>query len=80
MPDHDDTKAPGMMRIDDDDVEGHGGTMRIADEDDVEGHGMTLRIDDDVEGHNFKTARIDADEDDVEGHFGQLRSPTSRGE
>ena len=69
MPDHDDTKAPGMMRIDDDDVEGHGGTMRIADEDDVEGHLMTMRID-----------SAPDDEDDVEGHFGQLRSPTSRGE
>ena len=25
-------------------------------------------------------ARIDEDEDDVEGHYGQLKSPSSRGE
>ena len=69
MPDQDDTKAPGTMQIDEDDVEGHGGTMRIADEDDVAGHMMTMRID-----------SAPDDEDDVEGHFGQLKSPTSRGE
>ena len=67
MADHDDTKAPGMMaRIDDDDVEGHM---------------MQSRVDagDDVEGHVVRT-RVDAEDDDVEGHFGQLKSPSSRGE
>ncbi len=72
MPEHDDTKAPGMMsRIDDDDVEGHGGHVkspRATEDDDVEGHG----------GH-AKSPRATED-DDVEGHFGQLKSPSSRGE
>ncbi len=72
MPEHDDTKAPGMMsRIDDDDVEGHGGpgsARKATDDDDVEGHGGP------------GSARKTTDDDDVEGHFGQLKSPSSRGE
>ncbi len=72
MAEHEDSKAPAML-------------PRIAD-DDVEGHMMQTRVDgapdgDDVEGHSRNARpRIDDDEEDVEGHFGQLRSPTSRGE
>ena len=43
---------------------------------------MRTRVDDagdDVEGHVVRT-RVDAEDDDVEGHFGQLKSPSSRGE
>ncbi len=83
MADHDDTKAPGMMaRIDDDDVEGHMMQSRVDADEDVEGHVMRTRVDDagdDVEGHVVRT-RVDAEDDDVEGHFGQLKSPSSRGE
>ncbi len=95
MAEHDESKTSAMRpRIDDDDVEGHsmrtrvdGGPddfqMRADAGDDVEGHSVKVRVDggeDDVEGH-AQVRRIDADEDDdVEGHFGQLKSPTSRGE
>ena len=94
MPEQDESKTSAMpRRVDDDDVEGHsmktrvdGGPddflMRADAGDDVEGHSMKTRVDGgegDVEGHSMKT-RVDADDDDVEGHFGQLKSPTSRGE
>jgi hypothetical protein len=73
MAEQDETRAPGMMSRatgDEDDVEGHGGgkaNRAAADEADVEGH-RKRRIAD------------DGSDDDVEGHYGQLKSPSSRGE
>ena len=53
-------------------------------EDDVEGHrSMGPRADagpDEFGTTRVSSRRIDEDEDDVEGHYGQLRSPSSRGE
>ena len=59
MPEHDDTKAPGMMsRIDDEDVEGHST------------HSARKATDDeDVEGHSTHSARKATDDEDVEGHM-----------
>jgi len=62
------TEPDGAMqpRIDDDDVEGHGGKSRAAD-DDTEGHGGKSRAaDDDTEGHGGKSRAAD---DDTEGHM-----------
>jgi hypothetical protein len=54
------------------------------DEDDVEGHrSMASQADggpDDVGRMRAAQTRTDGDDDDVEGHFGNLRSPSSRGE
>lgn len=55
------------------------------DEADVEGHrSMSQRVDGGPDTFGrlraARAARIDADDEDVEGHFGQLRSPSSRGE
>jgi hypothetical protein len=47
-----------------------------ADDDDVEGHSFTRAAE--PEGV-AKAPRAD-DDDDVEGHYGQLKSPSSRGE
>lgn len=53
-------------------------------EDDVEGHrSMSPRADagpDEFGLTRVSSRRIDEDEDDVEGHYGQLGSPSSRGE
>jgi hypothetical protein len=53
-------------------------------EDDVEGHrSMSPRVDagpDEFGLTRVSSRRIDEDEDDVEGHYGQLGSPSSRGE
>jgi hypothetical protein len=53
-------------------------------EDDVEGHrSMAPRADggpDEFNQMRISSRRVDEDEDDVEGHYGQLKSPSSRGE
>lgn len=69
MTDHDETEKPTAVPDADDDVEGH--------------RGMASRADggpDEFGRLRASRARIDGDDEDVEGHFGQLRSPSSRGE
>jgi hypothetical protein len=59
-----------QRRIDDDDVEGHGGRVpKATEDDDVEGHGTRnpRATDDDVEGHGGRVPK--ATDDDVEGHM-----------
>lgn len=96
MSHHDETKPPSVnqTRIDDEDVEGHGmkraatepdGLVPRIDDEDVEGHrGGVPRADggpDDLGGMRLnQQPRVDGDDDDVEGHYGQLKSPSSRGE
>jgi hypothetical protein len=46
------------------------------DEADVEGHAIRTRA---VEPDGVRAPKID-DDDDVEGHYGQIKSPSSRGE
>lgn len=69
MSDHDDTKVPAKKTP--------------AEEGDVEGHGMVAGVGGGPDDHlhtRIVSRRIDQDEDDVEGHFGNLKSPSSRGE
>jgi hypothetical protein len=66
-----------QRRIDDDDVEGHGGRVpKATEDDDVEGHGTRnpRAIDDDVEGHGGRVPK--ATDDDVEGHGGRVPKAT----
>jgi hypothetical protein len=82
-------------RIDDEDVEGHAMSRAAAepdgiarpriDDDDVEGHrGAAPRADggpDELGRMKMnQQPRVDGDDEDVEGHYGQLKSPSSRGE
>jgi hypothetical protein len=96
MSHHDETKPPSAQqsRIDDEDVEGHGikksatepdGIASPRIDDDVEGHrGGVPRADggaDELGGMRLnQQPRVDGDDEDVEGHYGQLKSPSSRGE
>lgn len=61
----------------DDDVEGHGATIKRIDgaDDDVDGHGavrVKVTADDDVDGHGAIRVKV-AGDDDVDGHAAKIK-------